>query len=226
MLFCNFLQHYLVKQSFLHEEYTRGTIFLFVERYRKTTNLVLYTQIPAIPKFKCSWFALICFLYQKPICFTPIAFIFFIKGKHQWLGYLLWREDFCKLCTWTFHHSLPCFIDQYVPKGCSPFSVANAWVSSLIIETWKTWEICQRCRQMSKSVSQMLICKMCQTFFIIFLQRMWEGSNAALCSYFSFLRVVHSIFIRSGSVKLEFASVCFLLPFFPFFSFSKTVFPS
>lgn len=61
--------------------------------------------------------------------------------------------------------------------GCSSFSAANARVSSPVVETW---EVCQQCRQMSKSVSQMLICKICWSFFIIFLQRMWEGSNTTL----------------------------------------------
>lgn len=81
---------------------------------------------------------------------------------------------------------------------------------------------------MSKSVSQMLIRKMCRTFFIIFLQRMWEGSITTPCSYFSFLGVAHSVFIRSGRIKLEFASVSFFSAvffFFFFFSF-KTLFPS
>lgn len=54
MYFSIFLQHYLVEQSFLREEYTRGTIFLFVERCGKTMNLVLHAQISAIPKFKRS----------------------------------------------------------------------------------------------------------------------------------------------------------------------------
>lgn len=161
---------------------------------------------------------LICFdsffSYQKPDCFTPVAFIFLTKDKYKLLGYLLWRGDFCKLSMWTFHHFSPCFINQHVPMGCSPFRAANTRVSSPVVETWET---CQQCRQMSKSVSQMLICKMCQTFFIIFFQRMWEGSNTTL---FLFL------FPRSGTERLyqewqQKTGVCISFIFFSPLSFFR-----
>lgn len=136
MLFCNFLQYYLVKRSFLHEEYTRGTIFLFVEWCGKTMNLVLYTQIPAIPKFKCNWFALICFFYIRSLFVLHL-----LHSSSSWkINTSCWNiyfegEIFVNFVHGHFIIPYHVLLTNMYRRAAVPS--ANAPVSSLIIETWK-----------------------------------------------------------------------------------------
>lgn len=81
---------------------------------------------------------------------------------------------------------------------------------------------------MSRSVSQMLIRGMCRTSLIIFFAEDVARKPRYSVLYFSFLGAIHSVFIRSGSIKLEFASVSFfsLLSFFSlYFLFFFKTFP-
>lgn len=86
---------------------------------------------------------------------------------------------------------------------------------------------------MSQSVSQMLIRRMCRTSLIIFFAKDVARKQCYSVLYFSFLGAIHSVFIRSGSIKQEFASVSFFFSAVFFFSlyflllffFFETVFP-
>lgn len=82
---------------------------------------------------------------------------------------------------WTFHLSLPYFIDQYVTKGLQ--SLQHSKCTSLCCNYWDLKRLEKFASDVDRCLNLLARCwytRCVGLLFIIFLQRMWEGSNTTL----------------------------------------------